>query len=327
MRTIVLTGDSEGVSRHVCAALGLATDRCLSGHEVAALGDEALAARLGGTDLFCRMSPPQKLRVITALRRKGHVVGYLGDGINDAPSLHEADIGFSVDSAVDVAREAASIILLRKDLRVLADGVREGRRTFVNISKYVLMGTSSNLGNMFSMAGGALLLPFLPMLPLQILLNNLLYDLSQAAIPLDRVDAASVAVPRRWDAHLIRRFMLVLGPLSSVFDFLTFYVLLRLGADAVLFHTGWFLESLGTQLLVIFVIRSRDPLRSRPHPLLVASALGMLGVAAGLPYTPARDWLGFTPLPATILVALAGITTIYLFCAFAVRRWVFARIA
>lgn len=327
VRTIVLTGDSEGVSRHVCAALGLEADRSLSGHDMATMSEEALAARLATTSLFYRVSPPQKLRIITALRRKGHVVGYLGDGINDAPALHEADVGFSVEGAVDVAREAASMILLRKDLRVLADGVREGRRTFANISKYVLMGTSSNFGNMFSMAGGALLLPFLPMLPIQILLNNLLYDVSQTAIPLDRIDAAAVMVPRRWDAGLIRRFMMVLGPLSSVFDMLTFFVLLRLGADERLFHTGWFVESLATQLLVIFVIRSRDPLHSRPHPLLVLSTLAMLAVAIALPYTAASAWLGFRPVPASMLAILAGITAAYLSCAFVARRWIFAGVA
>lgn len=323
VRTIVLTGDGEGVSRHVCAALGLPTDQCLSGHEVAAMSDDALAARLAAAGIFCRMSPPQKLRVIAALRRRGHVVGYLGDGVNDAPALHEADIGFSVDTAVDVAREAASMILLRKDLGVLAEGVREGRRTFANVSKYVLMGTSSNFGNMFSMAGGALLLPFLPMLPVQILVNNLLYDVSQAAIPLDRVDAAALARPHRWDIAVIRRFMLVLGPLSSLFDFLTFFLLLRLTHGAAQFHTGWFLESLATQVLVIFVIRSRDPWRSHPHPFLVASALGVLAVALALPFSPAGPWLEFSPLPASVLAALLAVTLAYLGAAFAIRRWCF----
>ena len=241
--------------------------------------DEALAARLDDTTLFCRVTPPQKSRIIAAFRRKGHTVGYLGDGINDAPPLHAADVGFSVDTAVDVAKEAAAIILLRKDLGVLAEGVREGRRTFVNIIKYMMMGTSSNFGNMFSMAGGVLFLPFLPMLPTQILLNNLLYDLSETTIPLDRVDDAMIARPRRWDIDIIRKFMLVFGPLSSVFDFVTFGLLLWVfRADEKLFHTGWFVESLSTQILVIFIIRTVNPLQDRPAPALVASyAFGLRG--------------------------------------------------
>ena len=203
----VVTGDNEQVTRHVCGELGLNVTGTLTGPEVAGLTDEALLARLDDTTLFCRVTPPQKSRIITALRRKGHVVGYLGDGINDAPSLHAADVGFSVDTAVDVAKEAAAMILLRKDLGVLAEGVREGRRTFVNILKYMMMGTSSNFGNMFSMAGGVLFLPFLPMLPTQILLNNLLYDLSETTIPLDEVSDAMVAQPRRWDLDIVRKFM------------------------------------------------------------------------------------------------------------------------
>src|ERR1019366_1371257 len=223
----VVTGDSEGVTRHVCDALGLTVTGSLTGPEIANLSDEALSARLEQTTLFCRVTPPQKSRIIDALRRRGHVVGYLGDGINDAPSLHAADVGFSVDTGVDVAKDAASMILLEKNLAVIVDGVREGRRTYANILKYVMMGTSSNFGNMFSMAGGALLLPFLPMLPIQILLNNLLYDLSETAIPLDHVEEELLARPRRWDIGAVRKFMFLVGPVSSVFDFLTFWLLLR----------------------------------------------------------------------------------------------------
>ena len=204
----VVTGDNEEVTRHVCGELGVAVTGVLNGTELAHLTDEALLAKLDDTNMFCRVTPPQKSRIIAALRRKGHVVGYLGDGINDAPSLHAADIGFSVDTAVDVAKEAAAMILLRKDLGVLAEGVREGRRTFANILKYMMMGTSSNFGNMFSMAGGVLFLPFLPMLPIQILLNNLLYDLSETTIPLDRVSDSMVAQPRRWNLDMVRKFML-----------------------------------------------------------------------------------------------------------------------
>ncbi len=246
-------------------------------------------ARVDDTTLFCRVTPPQKSRIIAALRRKGHVVGYLGDGINDAPSLHAADVGFSVDTAVDVAKEAAAMILLRKDLGVLADGVREGRKTFANILKYMMMGTSSNFGNMFSMAGGVLFLPFLPMLPTQILLNNLLYDLSEMTIPLDKVSDAMVAKPRRWDLDIVRKFMFVFGPLSSIFDFVTFGLLLWVfHADETLFHTGWFVESLATQTLVIFIIRTAHPLRDRPHPALVASTL--LAFAARRWRFPIRRW-------------------------------------
>jgi Mg2+-importing ATPase len=322
----IVTGDHEQVTRHVAAALGIATTGTLTGLELASLTDDALAARLDATILFCRVTPPQKLRIIAALRRKGHVVGYLGDGINDAPSLHAADVGFSVDTAVDVAKEAASMILLRKDLGVLADGVREGRRTFANILKYMMMGTSSNFGNMFSMAGGVLFLPFLPMLPMQILLNNLLYDLSETTIPLDEVSDAMVARPRRWDMSVVRKFMYVFGPLSSVFDFATFYLLLRVfHADESLFHTGWFVESLSTQVLVIFIIRTAHPLKDRPHPALVASSLLAFGLAVALPYLPFAHWLGFEPLPKAILGALALVTIIYLFCVQLVKRWFFAR--
>jgi Mg2+-importing ATPase len=322
----VVTGDNEQVTRHVCHQLGLDVSGTLTGPEVAALTDEALAARLDDTTLFCRVTPPQKSRIITALRHKGHVVGYLGDGINDAPSLHAADVGFSVDTAVDVAKEAAAMILLRKDLGVLAEGVREGRRTFANILKYMMMGTSSNFGNMFSMAGGSLFLPFLPMLPIQILLNNLLYDLSETTIPLDRVSDEAVAKPRRWDLDVVRKFMFVFGPLSSVFDFITFGLLLRVfDADEKLFHTGWFIESLATQILVIFIIRTAHPLRDPPHPALVASTLLAFAVAVALPYSPLALWFGFVQPPAALMGALSLITLGYLALVYGVKRWFFNR--
>ena len=318
----VVTGDNEQVTRHVCAALGLAVQDVLCGPELEDLTDEALLARLAGTTLFCRVTPQQKSRIIMALRRQGHVVGYIGDGINDAPSLHAADVGFSVDTAVDVAKDAASMILLRKDLGVLAEGVREGRRTYANILKYILMGTSSNFGNMMSMAAGVLFLPFLPMLPTQILLNNLLYDVSQLAIPLDRVDGAMLAKPRRWNMAHIRRFMWVFGPLSAAFDLLTFGVLLLgFGADEVLFHTGWFVCSFAEQVLVIFIIRSTHPLRDRPHPVLALTSLSALAVAFALPFSPVAPWLGFVPVPAPVVGALALLTTTYLLVVFGTRRW------
>jgi Mg2+-importing ATPase len=251
------------------------------------------------------VNPAQKERVIRALKARNHVVGYLGDGINDAPSLHAADVGLSVDSAVDVAKEAA----------VLHAGVLEGRRTFGNIMKYIMMGTSSNFGNMFSMAGASLFLPFLPMLPTQILLNNILYDLSEIPIPLDKVDSYDIHNPRVLDMNFIRNFMLMIGPISSLFDFLTFYVMLViLKADEKLFQTGWFVESLCTQVLVIFIIRTRgNPLKSRAHPLLTVTSLTVVASAALLPFTPIGAYFGFVPPPAKFYVILGAMTLIYLF--------------
>jgi P-type Mg2+ transporter len=323
----IITGDDERVTRYVCKALDIPIGGAINGSELAELTDEALAARLAGTTLFCRVTPPQKARVIRALRRRGHVVGYLGDGINDAPSLQSADVGLSVEGAVDVAKEAAAMILLKHDLNVLAEGVREGRRTFANIMKYVMMGTSSNFGNMFSMAGAVLILPFLPMLPVQILLNNLLYDTSEIAIPLDRVDEAMTAQPRHWDVRFVRDFMLVLGPVSSLFDFLTFGLLLWVfQASEALFQTGWFVESLMTQVLVIFVIRTQArPWLSRPHPALAASSLGIVALALALPFTPLGAWFGFVPLPIEVLLVLAILTAVYLLMAEQVKQWFLAR--
>jgi Mg2+-importing ATPase len=323
----IVTGDNENVTRHVWHELGMEVGGVISGGELETLSDEALIARLADTNLFCRVTPAQKARIIRALRRRGHVVGYLGDGINDAPSLHAADAGLSVEGAVDVAKEAASMILLRNDLNVLADGVREGRRTFANIMKYVMMGTSSNFGNMFSMAGGVLFLPFLPMLPVQILLNNLLYDVSEIAIPLDNVDEQSIERPCHWNMQFVRDFMLVLGPVSSVFDFLTFALLLFIfRADEALFHTGWFVESLATQVLVIFVIRTPgSPLRSLPHPLLTATSLAVVILAVALPFTPIGAWFGFVPLPMGFLLALAAMTACYLVVVEQVKAWFYAR--
>ena len=322
----VVTGDNEKVTRHVCGELGLAVAGTLTGPQIEALTEEALLARVDDTTLFCRVTPPQKSRIIAALRRKGHVVGYLGDGVNDAPPLHAADVGFSVDTAVDVAKQAASMILLRKDLGVLADGVREGRKTFVNILKYMMMGTSSNFGNMFSMAGGILFLPFLPMLPAQILLNNLIYDLSEMTIPLDEVSDAMIAKPRPWNLDLVRRFMFVLGPVSSIFDFATFGLLLWIfHADEKLFQTGWFVESLATQVLVIFIIRTSRPLRDRPARALILSSLLAVVLAVALPYSPLARWLGFVPLPAALMGAIGLVTVAYLLLVYVVKQWFFSR--
>jgi Mg2+-importing ATPase len=319
----ILTGDNERVTRHVCAELNIPITGVLTGAEVRELSEEALGVRIEETNLFCRVTPVQKNRIILALKRGGHVVGFLGDGINDAPSLHTSDVGISVDSAVDVAKDAADIVLLERDLGVLQKGVREGRRTFGNIMKYIMMGTSSNFGNMFSMAGASLILAFLPMLPVQVLLNNMLYDLSEIPIPMDEVDEEATSEPRHWDMNFVRNFMLVLGPVSSIFDFLTFALLLLVfRASEPLFQTGWFIESLATQVLVIFVIRTRrNPFRSLPHPLLAATSIAIVACGVVLPYTWLGSWFGFTPLPATFLAALSAMVVAYLLLAEAVKRW------
>ena len=325
----IITGDNERVTQYVCAQLDIPIEGLLTGTELAALSEEALSARIEGTNLFCRVNPSQKNRIILALKRRGHVVGYLGDGINDAPSLHTADVGISVDGAVDVAKDAADIILLEHDLEVVERGVREGRRTFGNIMKYIMMGTSSNFGNMFSMAGASLILPFLPMLPIQVLLNNFLYDLSEVPIPMDEVDDELLAQPRHWDIKFIRNFMLVLGSVSSIFDFLTFGLLLWVfNATEALFQTGWFMESLATQVLVIFIIRTRgSPLRSRPNPVLAGTSLAVAAVGILLPYTAIGRWFGFIPLPLAFLAALGAMVVCYLVLAEGVKRWFYHRFA
>ena len=325
----IITGDNELVTQHIFVQLGVPVTGVLTGAEIQQMDDLALAARVEQVNLFCRVAPAQKNRIILALKRRGHVVGYLGDGINDAPSLHSADVGISVDSAVDVAKEAADMILLEHDLGVLHAGVLEGRRTFGNIMKYIMMGTSSNFGNMFSMAGASLFLPFLPMLPVQILLNNLLYDISELPIPLDRVDDDYLSHPRHWDMKFIRNFMLIIGPVSSVFDFLTFYIMLAVfHAGEALFHTGWFIESMATQVLVIFIIRTRkNPFKSRPNPWLVACSLTVVVIAAVLPFTPASEFLGFVAPPAFFFVILAAILIFYLFAVEGMKQWFFRRFA
>jgi P-type Mg2+ transporter len=324
----IITGDNERVTQHICSELGVTVTGVLLGTEIAHLDDAALRARVEQANLFCRVTPAQKNRIILALKQRGHVVGYLGDGINDAPSLHSADVGLSVDTAVDVAQEAASLILLEHDLSVLHEGVIEGRRTFGNIMKYIMMGTSSNFGNMFSMAGASLVLPFLPMLPLQILLNNFLYDISEVPIPLDKVDDDYLSRPHHWDMNFIRNFMLVVGPVSSLFDFLTFYVLLAVfAADEALFHTGWFIESLATQVLVIFVIRTRgNPLKSHPSRLLAFTSLAVVFTAAILPLTPLGVPLGFVSVPGEFYLMVAGMVVLYLWIVERVKRWFYRRL-
>ena len=252
---VIMTGDNQYVTQKIAHDVGLKTDRVVTGDQLDNMDNPALAYQAENGAIFARVSPEQKNRVIVALQERGHVVGYVGDGINDAPSLHTADVGISVMNGVDVAKDAAKIILLEKDLAVLNDGIIEGRRCFANIMKYIIMGTSSNFGNMFSMAAASLFLPFLPMLPTQILLNNFLYDVSQISIPSDNVDPALLHRPKRWRIEFIRQFMMIIGPISSIYDFLTFGVLLwvfHAASDAPLFHTGWFVESLATQTLVVF---------------------------------------------------------------------------
>jgi Mg2+-importing ATPase len=322
----LITGDNELVAAHVCRAVGLDAGRIVLGDELDRMGDAALAAIAERVHVFARVSPSQKHRIILALKSRDHVVGFLGDGINDALPLHAADVGISVANAVDVARDAADFVLLERNLAVLHEGILEGRRAFGNVMKYVLMGTSSNFGNMMSMAGAIVFLPFLPMRPTQILLNNFLYDLAEAAIPTDRVDASYVVKPQRWDAGLIRKFMLVIGPLSSLYDFVTFFALLHVfRADESLFQTGWFVESLATQTLVVFVIRTAgSPFRSRPSLALAATTLAVVAVALALPFTPAAALLGFVPLPGVFFVFLTAVTVMYLALVEVVKRRLFA---
>lgn len=310
----VLSGDSEAMARHVCSAVGLDAARVVVGDELDALTDTALALLAEQTSVFARLAPMQKNRLVRVLREHGHVVGYLGDGINDALPLRNADVGISVAGAVDVAREAAPIVLMERGLDVLHAGIIEGRRAFGNVTKYLLMGTSSNFGNVLSMALATAVLPFLPMLPQQILLNNLLYDLAQLTIPSDEVDPRFLSRPQPWRLDRVRRFTFWAGPVSSLFDFLTFFVLLEMfHAQEVLFHTGWFIESLATQTLVIFSIRTMgNPFALPPSKALVASTLAVVAVALVLPWSPLAAALGFTPPPAGFLAFVAGASVVYL---------------
>ena len=318
----ILTGDNDLVARHVCAQVGLDSARIVAGDEIEHMTDGALAAVAEQATVFARVSPAQKTRIILALKSRNHVVGFLGDGINDAPSIHTADVGVSVATATDVAKDAADIILLERDLGVLHAGILEGRRAFGNVMKYLLMGTSSNFGNMFSMAGAFLFLPFLPMLPTQILLNNFLYDLAQITIPTDNVDDALIRTPQRWNIGIIQRFMVMIGPISSIYDFLTFGALLWVfHASEALFQTGWFVESLATQTLVLFVIRTvGNPFRSRPSLPLTVTTLVVVLIGVILPFTPLAPALGLVPLPGAYFVFLGGVTLTYLVLVELVKR-------
>ncbi|HVW67072.1 MAG TPA: magnesium-translocating P-type ATPase [Candidatus Peribacteraceae bacterium] len=311
----VLTGDNALVTKKICTEVGLNVDNILTGDDLETMSDDALQQSVQTVTVFARLSPLQKERVIQALHATRHVVGYLGDGINDAPALKAADVGISVNNAVDIAKESADIILLKKSLIVLRDGVVEGRKTFSNILKYIRMGTSSNLGNMFSMTGASLFLPYLPMTPIQILLNNFLYDLSQLAIPTDEVDEEAIAKPHQWDMPSIRRFMIVFGSISSLFDFLTFWLLVSVfHATADIFHTAWFVESLTTQTLVIYVIRTRKIpfFQSRPSTLLFVSTILLTLIGLILPYSKLAAALQFVALGLPYVAMITGILIAYL---------------
>jgi Mg2+-importing ATPase len=292
------------------------------------MNDEALMNRVVKANIFAEVEPNQKERIILALRKTGNVVGFMGDGINDASALHAADVGISVDQAVDVAKEAAEIVLLEKDLNVLLDGVRSGRKTFANTLKYVFMATSANFGNMFSMAGASLFLPFLPLLPKQILLTNLLTDLPEMAIATDSVDQEDVDKPHRWDIKVIRRFMLVFGLLSSVFDYLTFaFLLLVLHTTQEQFRTAWFVESIVSAILIVLVIRTRRPFtKSKPGRYLLLATLGIIAATVLIPFSPVGTILGFQPLSVQLLGVLAVIVTAYVVCAEATKRVFYRKI-
>jgi len=327
VRLKIITGDNRLVARHIAQAIGWDEIRLLTGAELDDLRDEALWHAAERTDIFAEIDPNQKERIILALKKNRHVVGYMGDGLNDAPSLHSADVGISVANAMDVAKEAADLVLLKQDLSVLKQGILLGRKTFANTLKYVFMATSANFGNMFSMAIASLFLPFLPMLPKQILLINFLTDLPEMTIASDHVDTSWVDHPRRWDIAFIRRFMLVFGPLSSMFDLLTFGILLwAMRADQVLFHTGWFVESVLSAAFVVFAVRTRMPFaRSKPSRTMLVMTSLVVGITLILPYTLLAGLLGFAPLPLTYLLTIFGIVGLYFLSAELAKRWYYKR--
>jgi P-type Mg2+ transporter len=320
----VLTGDNEAVTRNICRQVGLPVERVIVGSEIDAWSDEQLAAEVETTSLLAKLSPAQKARVVKALHLRSHVVGFLGDGINDGPALKAADVGVSVDTAVDIAKESADIILLEKSLLVLEQGVVEGRKVFGNITKYIKMGASSNFGNMFSVLGASTFLPFLPMLPVQILVNNLLYDFSQTTVATDNVDDEYLKAPRQWNIGNIGRYMLFLGPVSSLFDYITFGTLIAFfggWSNPELFQTGWFIESLLSQTLVVHVIRTgRIPfVESKPSLPLLLTTVGICLLGIWLPTSSLAPALGLTPMPYGYAVAVLLIVGGYLFLTQAVK--------
>ncbi|MCM8814762.1 MAG: magnesium-translocating P-type ATPase [Candidatus Omnitrophica bacterium] len=324
----VLTGDNELVTRKICSEVGLDVKGIITGKQVEKASDTELKELVKKTSVFARLSPIQKEKVIRALHANKHIVGYLGDGINDAAALKAADVGISVNNAVDIAKESADIILLKKSLMVLKDGITEGRKTFGNILKYIKMGSSSNFGNMLSMTGASIFLPFLPMLPIQILLNNFLYDLSQIAIPADDVDKEYLLKARPWNVGYIKRFMVIIGPISSIFDFVTFGVLLFVfKASESFFHTGWFLESLCTQTLVIHIIRTgKKPfIESMPGQSLIFASIYIVTIGLVIPFTPLGNHFGFVSPPAAYFIFLVAIIITYLFLVQSVKEWFIKR--
>ena len=326
----ILTGDSDILTKKICLEIGLPVRGIVTGAEVATMNDAELMHRARMTTIFARINPEQKERIVLALKRMGAVVGYLGDGINDAPALRAADVGISVNNAVDVAKETASIILLRKSLHALRDGVIEGRKTFHNTTKYILMGLSSNFGNMLSMTVVSLFIPFLPMLPSQILLNNFLYDSSQVTLPTDSVDDHDVKAPPKWDLPFLKRFMLVFGLLSSIFDFITFGILYFVfDLSKQQFQTGWFIESLATQVFVVYIIRTKKIpfIQSMPSPLLLATTLAAVFIGWAIPFTSLGDYFLFGTLSLRILASITLIIIAYLIAVEFVKRIFYARIA
>jgi Mg2+-importing ATPase len=326
----ILTGDNDIVTRKICNEVGLAVDRVVLGGEMTTLTADDLASLAETATVFAKVSPAQKAAIIDALHRKRHVVGYMGDGLNDGPALKAADVGISVESAVDIAKDSADIILLEKSLTVLGDGVIEGRKVFGNITKYIKMGASSNFGNMFSVLGASVILPFLPMTAIQVLTNNLLYDFSQTTIPTDNVDAEYLAVPRRWDIGNITKFVLIVGPISSIFDYITYFTMLY-AFDAwnnpALFQTGWFVESLLTQTLIIHIIRTaKIPfLESRASAALLTTTIVIATIGIFLPFSWLGGFLGFVPLPPSYWIALGLIIPSYVILTHFVKVWFIRR--
>jgi Mg2+-importing ATPase len=325
----LITGDNKPIAQHVATLVGMPADRVLTGAEVQGASDEALSRTAERTDIFAEVDPTQKERIILAVKKTGHVVGFLGDGVNDAPAMHAADTSLSVEQAVDVAREAADFVLLERSLDVVRRGVEEGRRTFANTLKYVLTTMSANLGNMISMAAASLFLPFLPLSAAQILLNNFVSDVPAVGIANDAVDPELIERPRRWEMRFIGRFMLEFGALSSLFDFITFGVLLMVfHAGRALFRTGWFVESLLTELVIALVVRTRRPFfRSRPGNLLFWSTLALVALTYAVPYLPMVGVFGFVPLPAALLLMVTGITVLYVGAAEIAKSWFYRKAA
>jgi Mg2+-importing ATPase len=326
----ILTGDNEISTAYICNEVGLPVEKTILGSQIEGMSEAELDEAVNSATVFAKLAPVHKEHIIRALQRKGHVVGFMGDGINDAPALKAADVGISVNSAVDIAKESSDIILLESSLTILGEGVKEGRRVFGNITKYIKMAASSNFGNMFSVVGASAFLPFLPMLPIQVLTNNLLYDLSQTAIPTDEVDADWLVKPRKWTIGNLQRFILFIGPISSIFDYLTFFIMLYVfdsWNNPALFHTGWFVESLFTQTLIIHVIRTHKIpfIQSRASWQLIVTSLVIVAVGAWLTVSPLADTLGFTALPPLYWLLLAGMLIAYVILTQLVKTWFFRK--